>query len=255
MNKSFILCGIAATALSVTACNAEQSANGTAATGTGGPIEPVPAPNGGDWTTTVAATPEGGFVMGNPNATVKLVEFGSMTCPHCADFDAEAMEPLTAKYVKSGRVSLEFRNYVRDGYDLAASVVARCAGPAGFFGLTRQLYADQKDWIAKVQAADPARMQAIGAMAPNQQLAEVAKIAGFPAYAAQRGVPSAKLNACLADTNAPTKLVQMQTDANAAYPDIPGTPSFLINGKLVEIKAGSSPWVQVETAINAALGG
>ena len=253
INKS-IIGGVVAAAFTITACNAEQGSKG-ASVGTGGPVEAVAAPNGGDWSTTVAATPEGGFVMGNPNAAVKLVEFGSMTCPHCREFDEAAMKPLTEQYVKSGRVSFEFRNYVRDGYDMAASIVARCGGPSSFFGLTRQLYADQPEWIAKIQAVDPARMQAIGALAPSQQLAEVAKIAGFPQWAAMRGVPAAKLDACLADANAPTKLVQMQTDATASYPDLPGTPSFVLNGKLVEIKPGATPWAQVETALKAALGG
>jgi protein-disulfide isomerase len=250
INKS-ILCGVAAAAFAVTACNAEQSGN--SATATAGPVKAVAAPNGGDWTTVVAATPEGGFVMGNPNAPVKLVEFGSMTCPHCREFDEEAMKPLTEQYVKSGKVSFEFRNFVRDGYDMAASVVARCGGPASFFGLTRQLYSDQPQWIAKIQAADPAQMQSIAALPPAQQLAEVAKIAGFQQWAAMRGLPSAKLNACLADADAPTKLVQMQTDAVAAY-ELPGTPSFLINGKLVDIQPGSTPWNQVETALKGALG-
>jgi len=249
-----ILGGVAAAAFTITACNAEQSGNG-ANVGTGGPVEAVAAPNGGDWSTTVAATPEGGFVMGNPNAAVKLVEFGSMTCPHCRDFDETAMKPLTEQYVKSGRVSFEFRNYVSNGYDMAASIVARCGGPASFFGLTRQLYADQPEWIAKAQSASPAQMQAIAALPPQQQLAEMAKLAGFPQWAAMRGLPAAKTNACLADPDAPTKLVQMQTDALAAYPDLPGTPSFVLNGKLVEIKPGSSPWSQVETALKAALGG
>ena len=249
-----ILCGIAAAAFAVTACNAEKSGDGGTAASSG-PIDAVPAPNGGDWSTIVAATPEGGFVMGNPKAAVKLVEFGSMTCPHCREFDEAAMKPLTEQYVRSGKVSFEFRNYVRDGYDMAAAVVARCGGPSSFFGLTRQLYADQPEWIAKIQAADPAQMQAIAALPPSQQLAEVAKIAGFPQWAAMRGLPTAKTNACLADPEAPTKLVQMQTDATTTYPDIPGTPSFLLNGKLVEIKSGSTPWQQVETALKAALGG
>lgn len=254
MTHKFILCGVAAAAFSITACNAEQGGNGATA-GTGGPVEAVPAPNGGDWSTIVAQTPEGGFVMGNPNAAVKLVEFGSMTCPHCREFDEAAMKPLTEQYVKSGRVSFEFRNYVRDPYDMAASIVARCAGPTGFFGLTRQLYADQAEWIAKAQSADPARMQALSSLPPSQQLAEVAKLAGFPEYAAMRGLPSARLDACLADPETPTKLVQMQTAATEAYPDLPGTPSFLLNGKLIEIKPGSTPWSQVETALKAALGG
>lgn len=248
-----ILCGVAAAALAMTACNSEQGSSG-ATIGSGGPVEAVPAPNGGDWSTMVAQTPEGGFVMGNPNAAVKLVEFGSMTCPHCREFDEAAMKPLTEQYVKSGKVSLEFRNFVTNPYDLAASIVARCGGPSSFFGLTRQLYAEQPEWIAKAQSADPAQMQAIGALPQEQQLAEIAKLAGFPQWAAMRGLPAAKLNACLADPEAPTKLVQMQSDAVSDF-NIPGTPSFLINGKLVEIKPGSTPWAQVETALKAALGG
>ncbi|MCY7270601.1 MAG: DsbA family protein [Sphingomonas bacterium] len=255
MIHKFIMCGVAAAACAVTACNAEKSGNGATATATGGPVEAVPAPNGGDWSTVVAQTPEGGFVMGNPNAAVKLIEFGSMTCPHCREFDETGMKPLTDQYVKTGKVSFEFRNYVRDGYDMAASVVARCGGPSSFFGLTRQLYTDQPEWIAKIQGADPAQMQAIAALAPNQQLAEVAKIAGFPQWAAMRGLPATKTAACLADPEAPTKLVQMQADATTAYPDLPGTPSFILNGKMIEIKAGSTPWSQVETALKEAIGG
>ena len=131
----------------------------------------------------------------------------------------------------------------------------RCAGPSGFFGITRQLYADQPDWIAKAQGADPAKLQALSGMAPNQQLAEVAKLAGFPEFAAMRGIPGAKLDACLADPAAPTKLVQMQTDANDAYPNFKGTPAFVINGQMIEIDGGSSTWSQVEAALKTAIGG
>lgn len=249
-----LMCGVAAIAFSVSACNAEKGGNG-AAIGTGGPVEAVPAPNGGDWTTIVSQTPEGGFRMGNPNAPVKLVEFGSMTCPHCREFDETAIKPLTENYVKTGKVSFEFRNYVMNPYDLAASIVARCGGPSSFFGLTRQLYADQPEWIAKAQAATPAQMQAIGALPQEKQVAEIAKLAGLPQWAAMRGLPAAKLDACLADPATPTKLVQMQSDATAAYPDLPGTPSFILNGQMIEIKPGSSVWSQVDAALKAAIGG
>ncbi len=249
-----ILFGVAAAALTLTACNNDNSGNsGVAAPSE--PVKAVPAPNGGDWSTIVAQSPEGGFVMGNPNAGVKLIEFGSMTCPHCREFDETGVKPLIDNYVKTGRVSFEFRNYVMNPYDMAASVMARCAGPSGFFGLTRQLYADQPEWVAKAQGADPATLQALSTMAPNQQLAEVAKLAGFPEYAAMRGIPSAKLNACLADPEAPTKMVQMQTDANDTYPKLAGTPAFVVNGQLIEIKPGSSTWSQVEAALKTAIGG
>ena len=68
-----------------------------------------PAPR--DWSRTVAATPEGGFRMGNPNAKVKLVEYGSLACPHCRHFEETGYKPLVQQYVRTGRVSYEFRNF------------------------------------------------------------------------------------------------------------------------------------------------
>jgi len=214
----------------------------------------VPPPKDGDWSAVVSQTAEGGFLMGNPNAAVKVVEFGSMTCPHCAEFDEEAMKPLTDKYVKSGRVSLEFRNFVRDPFDVAASLVARCGGPTSFYGLTRGLFKDQRNWIAKVQSADPSTMQQIQALPPGQQFGEIAKIAGFQDWAALRGLTPEKTAVCLASQSEVDRLVQMQNDAVSAY-DIPGTPSFLLNGELLKFEPGSTLWTQLETKIKAALGG
>jgi len=234
------------------ACNAEKGADKRAAAS--GPVKPVDPPKNGDWSTVFSQTAEGGFLMGNPNAAVKLVEFGSMTCPHCAEFDHEAMKPLTENYVKSGKVSLEFRNFVRDPFDVAASLVARCGGANSFFGLTRGLYADQREWIARIQSADQAAMNQIQALPPQQQFGEIAKIAGFQDWAAMRGLPAEKTAACLSNQAEVDRLVQMQNDAVSAY-DLPGTPSFLLNGELVKIEPGSTPWQQVEAKIKSALGG
>lgn len=246
-----ILAAIAAASCMTAACGAEKSAsNGTTASG---PVEPVAPPANGDWSTVVSQTAEGGFLMGNPNAAVKVVEFGSMTCPHCADFEEQAMKPLADNYVKSGRVSFEFRNFVRDPFDVAASLIARCGGTTSFFGLTRGLFADQKDWFAKVQSADQAAMQRIQSLPPNQQFVEIAKIAGFQDWAAVRGLSPQQTSACLANQSEVERLVQMQNDAVSAH-DIAGTPSFLLNGEVVAIEAGSTPWQQLEARIRAALG-
>ena len=119
MKQKYLLVAAAAI-LASPACNAE---NGNSATGgSSAEVKPVAPPANGDWSEVVAATPEGGFVMGNPNAGVKLVEYGSYTCGHCARFDEEGVQPLIDKYVKTGRVSFEFRNYVRDPYDLAGAL-------------------------------------------------------------------------------------------------------------------------------------
>ena len=249
--KLFI--ALAAASFMTSGCNAEKGGDKTGAAASG-PVKPVAPPKNGDWTTIVSETAEGGFLMGNPNAAVKIVEFGSMTCPHCAEFDHEAMKPLVDNYVKSGRVSLEFRNFVRDPFDVAASLVARCGGTTSFFGLTRGLYAEQRDWVSKIQTADPSAMQRIQSLPPNQQFGEIAKIAGFQDWAAMRGLAADKTAACLANQSEVDKLVQMQNDAVSAY-NIPGTPSFLLNGELVKIEGGSTPWQQVEAKIKGALGG
>ena len=245
MKISYLILGSAA--LLATACNAEKGASNTVAPEV--TAAPVAAPNNGDWSTIITKTAEGGFLMGNPNAKVKLIEFGSMTCPHCAEFDEQGVKPLTENYVKKGLVSYEFRNYVRDPYDLAASLIARCGGEASFFGLTRGLFADQQGWIGKIQAADPAQMQALQTMPPAQQFATIAEIAGLKQFAAMRGVPRAKAEACLANEAEVNQLVQMNSDAVANF-NIPGTPAFVINGALVE---GVASWDALEPKIKEAL--
>ena len=239
---------LASAALLATACNAEKGA----ASNSGSPevtAKPVPAPNNGDWSTVVSKTPEGGFVMGNPNAKVKLVEFGSLTCPHCAEFEHLGGKALVDNYVKKGLVSWEFRNFVRDPFDMTATLLARCGGAASFFGLTRNLFADQKEWIGKVQAADQATMQSLQSMQPAQQFSTIADLAGLKAYASMRGVPRAKGEQCLADEAEVNKLVQMNSDAVSTY-NIPGTPTFLINGEVVDKTAS---WEALEPKIKEAL--
>ena len=244
MKPAYVLLATAAIFASA-ACNAEKGTDAN----TNAPIEAVAAPNGGDWTKTIVATPEGGYLMGNPKADVKFVEYGSMTCPHCAEFEERGTKALIDNYVKKGLVAFEFRNYVRDPFDVAASLIARCGGEASFFGLTRNLYAEQRDWIGTIQAADQATMQSLQTMPPAQQFSTIADLGGLKQFAAMRGVPRAKSEACLANETEVNQLVQMNSDAQSTY-NIPGTPSFLINGTLVESTAS---WEALEPKIKEAL--
>ena len=243
---TFLACALALVA--VAGCNSKQ---GDAATNAPAKVKTVPPPKGGDWSTVVTATPAGGFMMGNPNAAVKLIEYGSLTCPHCREFDEKGVPPLIANYVKSGRVSWEFRNYVRDAFDLAASLVARCNGEKTFFPLSRALYNDQMIWIAKIQAVPPEQIEQMQNLPPNQQFVELAKVAGFQDWAAARGVPVAKTNQCLANENSVNQLVQMTSDATTQFPDFPGTPTFILNGHMLEKTA---TWEQLEPQLRAVLG-
>jgi protein-disulfide isomerase len=234
--------------IAVAGCN---SKSGDAATNAPVKLEQVAPPKGGNWTQVVNPTPEGGFVMGNPNAKVKLVEYGSMTCPHCREFDETGVTPLINSYVKGGQVSWEFRNYVRDAFDLTASLIVRCNGAKSFFPLARSMYKEQPAWIGKIQTAPEAKLQQLQNLPPNRQFLELAKIADFQQWAAMRGVPTAKSSQCLADQNAVNQLVQMTSDVTTQYPEFSGTPNFVINGKLDPKIAG---WKDLEPALRKALG-
>lgn len=242
----FLACAMAVVAIA--GCNSKQ---GDAATNTPVKLEQIAPPKGGDWTQVVAQTPEGGFRMGNPNAPVKLIEFGSMTCPHCREFDETGVDRLVNTYVKSGQVSYEFRNYVRDAFDLTASLIARCNGANSFFPLERALYDNQLDWVGKIQAAPQEQLEALQNLPPNRQFLEMAKIAGFQQWAAMRGVPEAKSTQCLTDENAVNQLVQMTSDATTQYPDFQGTPGFVLNGKLLK---DTATWSTLEPHLRNALG-
>lgn len=242
---------IAATALLATgACDKKADKAATGGAPESSATVAVTPPADGDWSKVTTPSAAGGFVMGNPNAAVKLIEFGSMTCSHCADFDENGAKPLIDNYVKSGKVSWEFRNYVRDPLDITASLIARCNGPQGFFGLTRAFYAGQKDWFTKLQAVPQEQLKALEGMQPAQLFPAYARLAGFPEFAALRGVPVGKVNACLADQAQVTKLVQMNSDADSQF-SIAGTPSFILNGSLLDQTAS---WDALEPKIKAAIG-
>ena len=243
--KAFTGSAVAAFALMLAGCGSDDGAGNVQSADANFQVEQIAAPNG-DWTQTVSPTPEGGFIMGNPNAKVKVVEFGSMTCSHCAAFSEEGAPKLVDKYVKSGQVSFEFRNFIRDSADLAAALLARCNGPAAFFPLTEQLFAGQQEWIAKAQSLTPEQQQQLTASA--QPAAEFGKVLGLDQFVRVRGVPEAKAQACLADQAQVQRLVQGTEAAGKQY-EISGTPSFLINNKLAE----ASDWKSLEPLLQAAL--
>jgi protein-disulfide isomerase len=242
----FFACAMAV--IAVAGCNSKQ---GDAATNAPVSIKAVKPPKGGDWTQLVTATPRGSFLMGNPNARTKLIEYGSLTCPHCREFDEKGVPVLMNKYVKSGQVSWEFRNYVRDAFDLTASLIARCNGAKSFFPLSRALYKDQPNWVAKIQATPENQLEAMQNLPPNQQFLQMAKVAGFPQWAAMRGVPLAKSSQCLTNEKSVDQLVQMTSDATTDYPDFQGTPTFVINGTMVK---NAATWEALEPQLKSALG-
>jgi protein-disulfide isomerase len=246
--RNFLVPAVAALALA--ACNKDQGRS-TTATNDSVTITQANPPPGGNWSDVVNAT-SAGFMMGNPNAKVKLVEIGALTCPHCREFDEKGVPALIEKYVKSGQVSYEFRPYLLHGLDLPANLIARCNGVKTFFPLARALYHDQPEWIAKIQAAPQAQVEQVQSLPVNQQFVELARLAGLQEWAAVRGVPQAKSEQCLRDEKTINQLVQQTSDVNAQFgSDFQGTPSFLINGELLK---DTATWEKLEPQLKDAVG-
>ena len=209
----------------------------------------IAAPAGKSWTETVVRTPEGGFRMGNPDAPVKLVEYGARTCPTCGAFSRAAAAPLEQNYVASGRVSFEFRDYLVHGApDLAAALVGQCAGTAPFFPLMNQMYAEQPALLDKLQAAIPALEAQARSQSPAQQVGAIANAMGLVDFAKQRGVPEGQVRQCLTDQAAMDRLAKRSSDASAGG-RVTGTPTFFVNDEPVP---GAVSWPQVEEALKRA---
>lgn len=204
------------------------------------------APN---WVASVRVQPNGAFVMGKPAAPVKLVEYLSYTCSHCAHFTGEASAPLKAGYVAKGLATVEVRNAVRDRYDFAAALLARCGGPSKFFGNTEALFATQATWLGKASAFETANAERMSKLAMNDSLKAIAKGVGLDTLMRARGLSPAQIDACLSDAAAQKQVVAMANEAWTIR-KINGTPSFLINGNAFE---GPGSWAAVEAGLKAAL--
>ncbi|HYD36359.1 MAG TPA: thioredoxin domain-containing protein [Allosphingosinicella sp.] len=200
-----------------------------------------------DWSRTVVATPEGGFRMGNPAAAVKLVEYGSLTCGHCAAFSNAGMASLLG-YVRSGKVSYEYRNFILNGLDVAASLVARCGGPARFFPVAEKLYATQPQWTGRLRSLTQAQKDQLNALPESQRLGRLAETVGLTQLAAQHGIAPAAAKRCLADQAALDRLGEMAETASAQ--GVGGTPTFFLNGANI----GTHTWATLEPILRESAG-
>lgn len=185
-----------------------------------------------NWLLTFSVSEKGGHVVGNPNAPTHLIEYASYTCPHCAHFEGSEVPGLKSQYVASGKVSFEIRNLVRDAADLTAAMAARCGGKGRFFGNHRHLMATQATWSddSKLSEATVAKLQADDLVGYLQgSYTEL----GLDRLMAARGISAAQGQACMADTAALKTVLDMTDEATGPL-GLNGTPSFLVNGKVVE---------------------
>ncbi len=213
----------------------------------GDPVAAVAPPAGKQWVEVVTKTEDGGYLFGNPDAKVKLMEFASLTCHVCADFSNQSKEELTEKYINTGKVSYEFRNYVRDPYDLIAAQIIRCGADEAVLGLTEQFFVWQPTLLEKGQAMDEAKLKEFDALPESERNFAVAEYLGIIDFFAERGVSRDQAKTCLADKAAMEKLAKKTGEYNKNY-SISGTPTFYLNGNKIDFTA----WQQVKGKLQEA---
>lgn len=240
---------IAISFLALASCNQAPATdapavNATAATNA---ATPVTAPTDSKWIETVSKTPEGGMIMGNPAAAVKLVEYGALSCSHCAEF-SEKSNATIKTMIASGKLSYEYRPFLLNAIDVPAFLLARCGGAGPFFPVSEQLYAAQREWLEKTKSITAADQASFQTMQPVQQTAFLAEKLGLVEFVKARGIGTEAAKACLADVKGIEALGKITEIGQTTF-KVTGTPTFVINGSTVP---DTSTWELLEPKLKAA---
>jgi len=190
----------------------------------------APNENGENWSAKVERTARG-HAIGKPDADAKLIEFISYTCPHCADFTARGEPPLDIVLLQPGKVTLEVRPVIRNGIDLAVTLLANCGDPAGFKSRHQALMLNQAVWLGKARNAPQSQLE-IWQRADKAARMNAVNALGLTELLAQRGQSRAELDACVSNDTA-AKALLANDEADAAEFGVSSTPSFALDGKLL----------------------
>lgn len=167
------------------------------------------------------------IAIGNKDAKVTIVEYSSLTCPHCATFQSKVFPDLKTKYIDTGKVRFITREFPLDNLAAAGAMLARCLDPAKSFDFVETMFATQATWA--------------GGASPKAKLFEIAKQAGFTEESFEK---------CLTDQPLLDKITSLRTRASEKF-QINSTPTFFINGKRL---AGNSRLEDFDKLIEPMLG-
>ena len=222
-------------ALALAACGSGAEETGDLE---GDAIAAIPAPAGTQWSTTASMTADGGVLVGNPDAPLKLMEYGSLTCPTCARFSMEAAEPLH-EYINSGVVSFELRQFAIHGpLDLMLERLTQCGPVEAIVPLSDQVWANFEQIMAPIQSNQAGFEQAMS-LPLDQRFVAAAEQLGYLEFFAARGISEDQGRQCLADTAKLTELADFTQKYGSEF-NITGTPTFKLNGQNVDANTWSA---------------
>jgi protein-disulfide isomerase len=179
---------------------------------------------------TAAAPVVKDFSIGAPDAAVKMVEYASFTCPHCAHFHETVFKDLKRDYIDTGKVHFTLREVYFDRYGLWSAMMARCGGDLKYFGIADILFSTQAEWAG---SEDP-----------------TAVVNNIKTIGLSAGLTADQLDVCMQDAAMADAMVK-QFEVNMQTDQIEGTPTLFINGE----KHGNMSYEELKVLLDAALQG
>jgi len=145
-------------------------------------------------------------ILGNPDAAITIVEYASLTCPHCAHFTNDVLPELKKRWIDTGKAKLVLRDYPLDEPALRAAMIARCAPPDRYYAFIDTFFGAQEKWVTARDYRDAlARLVKLGGMSREE------------------------FDNCLKNTALENKIVEDRLIASKEL-DVNSTPTFFING-------------------------
>lgn len=145
--------------------------------------------------------------LGKPNAPIKMIEFASLTCGHCARFHNEVMPTIKEKYINNGKIFFTYKDFPLDKFALKASIISRCSGNKNYFSFLDVFYKKQSSWTRSQD--------------PFKSLLKIAKIGGLK---------DEEIKVCVGNKSIEDGLLKDRLQSSKKY-DITATPTIYLNGK------------------------
>jgi len=166
-------------------------------------------------------------IEGNTDAKLTMIEYSSLTCPHCAHFHEAILPKLRETYIDTGKMRLEMRDFPLDQYALRAAAMARCAPESRYFPLIDMIFKQQAKWT---RTTDPiAALKQIGRLA---------------------GISSEQADACMSNEALLDGILKIRLGGQQDH-DVNSTPTFVIGSEKV---VGAQPFETFQKAIEPQLG-
>jgi len=167
-------------------------------------------------------------VLGKPEAPLTIIEYGSLTCPHCAEFDRVTLPKIKEAWIDTGKAKLVFRDFPLDQAALKAAMLAQCAPPGRYYAFIDTLYQSQATWAraGNLKAA----------------LGGIAKLGGLT---------EEQFGKCMDDKQLLQSVAATETAAQNSY-GVESTPTFFINGVKMDPN-GAQPFEVFDRLLTAAM--